>query len=187
MRRQHIVSEFNSIKTIKPIPIDSPATRMALLHLTLDPAVIAIDYFEEIPSPEGFISARCIFVRDGRGRHLLDIWSNPPAEKVIDIVRELEIPLWTISKETLTEEPQSTNESNVWKHRGHLIPVHFRMQVAAKLRRKPALPMNELETAIVGFKSVREPILALACASLVWIDLKTTALGPSSTVHRGNW
>lgn len=178
---------FHSVKTMKPVPMDDPETEKALIHLTLDRNVTAIDYFEQIQTGDAMINADAIFIRDHRGRHLLDIESKRISAQVARLAKELLIPLRTISKANLLEEPRSSNESEVWAHRGHAVPVHFRMQIVAELGRKRALRMSELEAAIVGFKSIRPSILALACAGVVQIDLDAAPLGPGSMVRSERW
>ncbi|WFU24969.1 hypothetical protein QA649_01590 [Bradyrhizobium sp. CB1717] len=178
---------FQSVLVTKPIPIDSAETEKALIHLTLDRNVTAIDHFDQIQTGDTIIKADAIFVRDHRGRHLLDIESKRPSEQVAEVAKEFLIPLWTISTASLLEEPRSGNESEVWSHRDHAVPVHLRMQIVAELGRKRALGMSELKAAIIGFKSIRRSILALACARVVQIDLEAAPLGPGSIVRKGHW
>ncbi|MDA9436285.1 hypothetical protein XH88_31730 [Bradyrhizobium sp. CCBAU 51627] len=172
---------------MRPIPIDDPQTEKALIHLTLDRNVTAIDHFEQIQRGDAMIKADAIFIRDHRGRHLLDIESKWMSKEVTEVAKEFLIPLWTISKASLQKEPRSSNQNEVWAHRDHAVPVHLRMQILSELGRRRALRMCQLQAAIVGFKSTRHSILALACTGVVQIDLEAPPLGPDSTVRSGRW
>jgi hypothetical protein len=172
-------STFHSVKTIKPIPANNVATNDALIRLTLDHTVVAIDYFEEIVSGAARIRADSIFVRNARGRHLLEILpSKRPSQQVLEVAQDMGIRRWTMTDAEIGEEPRHGNESEIWRHAGRAVPVHMRMQVLAALRKRRAVCMDQLLASLVGFGSKKEAVLALACAGIVRIDLDARPLGP---------
>lgn len=178
---------FHSVKTIKAVPANNLAIRDALIHLTLDHTVVAIDYFEEIVSGNVRIRADSIFARNASGRHLLEILpSKRPTQQVIEVTQGMGIRRWTMTDAEIAAEPRHGNEREIWRHAGRTVPVHMRMQILAELRKRGAVGMDELLASLVGFSSNREAILALACAGIVRIDLNAGPLGPRTLVSYGD-
>jgi hypothetical protein len=181
--RWNILYTFRSVKTIKAIPVDNVLVRDALIRLTLDHTIVAIDYFEEIVSSDARIHADSIFAKNARGRHLLEVLpAKRPTREVIELAQSMGIPRWTVTDSELAEEPRRGNEREVWRHARRPVPVHMRMQILAELRRRGAVGMDELLASLVGFPSPKESVLALACAGIVRIDLSRGPISPNTFV-----
>jgi hypothetical protein len=183
----NILYTFHSTKTIRAIPTGNAAVRDALIHLTLDHNVVAIDYFGEISSGNAFIRADSIFVRNASGRHLLEILpSKRSTQQVIDLTEGMGIHRLTITDAEIRGEPRHGNEMRLWQHVGRAVPVHLRMQILSAVHKRSAVSMGELLASLIGLGSTTEAVLALACVGIIRIDLNSGPISPHTLVRSGD-
>jgi hypothetical protein len=179
---------FVSAKTANPIPARHPALRDALIQASLDRQVRSIAYIASaLVAPKRFKLDAVVVQRDD-GRFLLDV---VPARRIRIsqeqrsaqlALTELDITPMILTAEDIRCEPRYANTRLVWSHRESPVPVGLRMRALQTLLDEGAMPLGELLKSIRSEVDPVPAILALACANLVYLDLVSQPLSPTTVV-----
>ena len=177
--RQRLPS-FSGAKLVSAIPHRERWHRDALIALSLDPSIEAIEAAEHVVNDKGVLFSL-------RVRHRIGGWAT------VEFVADEEDRRWrksdggtvTLSRETVLRSPAVEARRAIWAARAAIVSVADRWQVMTALSASTqGLPLAE----VVGTISSRsrdavEAICALACEAVIHIDV-ARGLVPEARVTR---
>ncbi len=178
-----------SAKTTKLVPVKCCLVWDALVQATLDPQVLAIEYVESAHVHCAPIQIDAIILQRQDGRVLLDV---VPARTVRDIDAEglvlmalaaMELPTLYLDAEDIRREPLCANSKTIWNYRLHSVDIRLRLNVLSILMDGGPMPLSHLIQAIHSDRDPGPAVMAMACSSLVEIDLADAPLGPATIVR----
>jgi hypothetical protein len=182
---------FVSAKTATPIPARRPARRDALIQASLDPEVCLIDYVASECIASEPVELDAVLVQRADGRFLLDI---VPARRIRDFGEErlaqialakLGLKPIVLTAEEIRREPRYANARLVWSYRDTPVPVGLRMRILQTLLDDGPMTLGELLKSIRSERDPVPPLMALACAGLLYLDLVSQPLRPATIVRYG--
>ncbi|WP_208867071.1 hypothetical protein [Bradyrhizobium sp. AS23.2] len=127
-------------------------------------------------------------MRRDDGRFLLDIVPTRRVRTSEELrsaemaLAELGLTPMVLTAEDIMRQPRYGNTQMVWAHRKIPVPVGLRMRALQILLDEGTMPLGELLKSIRSEVDPVPAILALACADLVYLDLTSQPLSPTSTV-----
>lgn len=174
---------FISAKTSTAIPARHPALRDALIQASLDPQVRSIAYVASTSVASKQVELDAVVVRRDDGRFLLDVVparSIRDVEKGLGALAELGLKQIILTTEEIRREPRYTNARLVWSYREIPVPVGLRMRILQLLLDDGPMPLGELLKSIRSDHDPAPPVMALACADLLHLDLVSRPLSPTT-------
>jgi hypothetical protein len=171
---------FQSPKTVTPIPVRHSSVQDALIQSSLDPRVRSIGYVASAVVAGQQVNLGAIVVQRDDGRFFLDL-VPVPARRVLDLdqlglvliaLETLRLKPWTIDVGELLREPRCSNARFVWLYNGHPVAREQRKRILEAVADKQPIRLGQLERTVRSRRG--DPfasIMALACASLVELDL----------------
>lgn len=177
---------FISAKTSTAIPARHPALRDALIQASLDPQVRSIAYVASTSVASKQVELDAVVVQRDDGRFLLDV---VPARRIRDVeekglvqiaLTELGLKRIILTAEEIRREPRYTNARLVWSYSAIPVPVGLRMRILQLLLDDGAMPLGELFKSIRSDRDPAPPVMALACADLLHLDLVSRPLSPTT-------
>jgi hypothetical protein len=185
----HFCSDlFVSAKTATAIPARHPALRNALIQSSLDPQVRSIAYVASTSVASEQVELDAVVIQRDIGRFLLDV---VPARSIRDVeenghaqiaLTELGLKKIILTTEEIRREPRCTNARLVWSCRDISVPVGLRMRILQVLLDDGPMPLGELLKSIRSERDPAPAVMALACADLVYLDLASQPLSPTTAV-----
>jgi hypothetical protein len=183
---------FVSAKTVAAIPTRSPVRLDVLIQASLDPQVSLIDYVLGTTDASRTIIRDGIILQRDDGQFLLDfvparLQSNSASDGCFQIASGKQpVKRLIISLEELTQEPRCSNARLVWSYRCRSVSIEMRMRILQTLLDDGPVQLGELLKSIRSHHDPAPAVMALACADLIFLDLKSYPLGPSTLVgYRG--
>jgi hypothetical protein len=180
---------FVSAKSATAIPARHSLLRDALIQASLDPAVRSIEFIASARvSAETAALNAIVLVRDD-GRYLLDV---VPARAVRDVeaeglaliaLDELGLKPLTITAEEIGREPRCANARLVWSYNGISVPIGVRMRILQVLMDDGPMQLGRLLKTVRSERDPAPALMALACADVLELDLKSIPLGPMTQVR----
>ena len=180
---------FVSAKCRTAIPLRHDLVRDALVQVSLDPLVRAIEFVLAARVRQAPVALDAIVVSRDDGRHVLDV---VPARPVRDVEAEglallalehLGLPLLTVTEAEIRSEPRYANARLVWQYRQYPVGIDQRMRILTVLRDDGPMSFGCLLKRILGPRDPSLAVLSLACADLLELDLVSVPLGPVTTVR----
>ena len=182
---------FVSAKTATAIPARHPALRDALIQASLDAPVRSIAYIPWASVAAEPVQLDAVIVHRDDGRFLLDV---VPARRIRDLeqqataqiaLAELGLKPIVLSAEEIRREPRYANARLVWSYRETTVSVGLRMRILQLLLDEGPMRLGEL---LKDIRSERDPapaVMAFACSDLVYLDLVSQPLSPTTVVRYG--
>jgi hypothetical protein len=133
-------------------------------------------------------AGKALVIQRGEGRFLLDV---VPARCVRDVeekglgriaLTELGLKQIILTTEEIRHEPRYTNARLVWSYREISVPVGLRMHILQMLLDEGPMPLGELLKSIRSEHDPAPAVMALACADLLYLDLVSRPLSPTTIV-----
>jgi hypothetical protein len=178
---------FVSAKTATAIPARHPALWDALIQASLDPQVCSIAYVASTSVASEHVEPDAVVIQRDEGRFLLDVVParSDVEEKGLGQVAFTELGLEQIilTTEEIRREPRYTNARLVWSYREIPVPVGLRMRILQMLLDEGPMPLGELLKCIRSERDPAPAVMALACADLVYLDLVSQPLSPTTIVR----
>ncbi|SFN44153.1 hypothetical protein SAMN05216573_11367 [Bradyrhizobium sp. Rc3b] len=180
---------FVSVKTRTAIPVRHLAMRHALIQASLDPQVRSIGYVASAWVASEVSSLDAVIVEREDGRYVLDV---VPARRLGDAEDEgpvliasdeLELEPLVLTAEEIAREPRCSNANLVWSYHDLAVPIGLRLRIQQLLLDERAMPLGQLLKAVAGESDPAAAVMALACANLLWLDLLTRPLDPTTLVR----
>jgi hypothetical protein len=88
-----------------------------------------------------------------------------------------------LSAVDIQREPVFSNSRIVWSHRLHPVAIGMRLQILQILSDEGPMSLSGLLSAVRSERDPGAAVLALACADIVELDLKSIPLGPMTPVR----
>jgi hypothetical protein len=179
---------FVSAKTTTAIPVRDPARRAALIQASLDGRVRSIAYIASAQAGSEPVNLDAVIVQRDDGRFLLDIVPTrrirtPEEQRSAEMALvELGVTPMVLTAEDIIREPPHANTQLVWAHRETPVPVGLRMRALQTLLDEGPMPLGELLRSIRSEVDPVPAVMALACANLVYLDLVSQPLSPTTVV-----
>jgi hypothetical protein len=189
-RRAASQSCFNSAKTPAPVRFDGAIVHKALVHLTLDPAVRAIDVITSVDVLGANVPLDAIVVHRADGRHLLDIVE---ARKIRDLddealvllaIEKLGLKTLTLDAAEIRRQPYATNCRLVWNCRNVNVQASDRVRILNALTEDGPMALGRLASEARWTTDAVGAVLSLACQDLVEVELQSSPLGPWTVVRQ---
>jgi hypothetical protein len=180
---------FLSAKTATAIPARHPALRDALIQASLDLEVRSIAYVASTSVASEQVELDAVVVQRDEGRFLLDV---VPARRIRDVEKkglaqialtELGLKRIILTAEEIRREPRYTNARFIWSYREIPVPVGLRMRILQTLLDEGPMPLGELLKSIRSERDPAPAVMALACADLLYLDLVSQPLSPTTIVR----
>jgi hypothetical protein len=180
---------FVSAKTATVIPARHPALRDALIQASLDLEVRSIAYVASTFVASEQVELDAVVVQRDEGRFLLDV---VPARRIRDVEKkglaqialsELGLKRIILTAEEIHREPRYTNARFIWSYREIPVPVGLRMRILQTLLDEGPMPLGELLKSIRSERDPAPAVMALACADLLYLDLVSQPLSPTTIVR----
>jgi len=181
---------FVSAKAATPIRFAAPIVKKALVQLTLDPSVHALQF---IPSAEVLgmpVQIDAIVVCRADNKHYLDVIE---ARKQHDLdeeglillaLEQLGLAPLTVSPADLRQQPYASNCCLVWNSRHLQVRASDKVRVLQALTEDGPMSLGRLAAETRWSPDPVGAILSMACQDLVEIDLASRLLGPETTIRR---
>jgi hypothetical protein len=184
------VRTFYSAKAAVPIGYKAGRVRIALIQLSLDPSVDAIEFVPtvELSGTEVSVDA-VIIVRDG-AKWLLDLVDERPIAELDEVglrllaAEKIGLPTFSITSADLDRQPYANNCRLVWLCQNEHVPAGDRVRILQVLTEEGSMP---LASAAEQCRSATDPVaavLSLVCADLLEADLESAPLGPETRIER---
>jgi hypothetical protein len=179
---------FISAKTIGAIPTRCALQFDALVQATLDAAVRSIEFVASVWVEGTQVELDAIVLGREDGRYLLDV---VPARPLRDFEREglvlialdrLALPSIVLNEADIRREPYFANSRLVWSYRMHGVGIAMRLRILQALAEESPMPLAQLLNTVQGDRDPAPAVMALACADIVELDLKSLPLGPTTLV-----
>jgi hypothetical protein len=178
---------FMSAKTTRAVPVRDALFEEALVQASLDPTVRAIEPLPRSPlSPLRREEAVVVVRVDGRFVLVVEAATTRSADAIIPPefrTDSPQLPKMVLTEAYLRSEPRCSNNRLVWSYRRRRVSAGLRFQIIQTLREDGPITLAELTSVVRILGNSCAPVLALACADLVELDLEAVPLG-SATVAR---
>jgi hypothetical protein len=180
---------FISAKTTSAIQTRCKLQSDALVQATLDPAVRSIEFIASACVQSTPVNINAVVVCRDDGRYLLDVVAARPLRDVegeglaLIALGELALPTIVLTAADIQRQPRFANCRMVWSYRLHPVGIGVRLRILQALAEDGPMPLLHLLAAIQGDRDPAPAIMALACADMVELDLKSLPLGPMTLVR----
>jgi hypothetical protein len=180
---------FMSAKTSCAIPTRCALQRDVLVQATLDATVRSIEFVASARVRSTSLDLNAVVLCRDDGRHLLDI---VPARTLRDVedeglaliaLNDLALPTIVLTAADIQREPVFSNSRIVWSYRLHFVGIRMRLQILQILSDEGPMSLSGLLSAVRSERDPGAAVLALACADIVELDLKSSPLGPMTPVR----
>jgi hypothetical protein len=175
---------FISAKTSTAIPARHPLVLDALVQTTLDPQVRALEFIPTATVGTSPVALKAIVVVRDDGRFHLDVVEARPVRNIeteglalLALDRLGLIPL-TLTAADIKREPRFGNSRLVWSYKLHPVGIGLRMRVLQVLLDDGPMTLARLLSSIRSERDPSPAIMAMACSSLIELDLVSQPLGP---------
>jgi hypothetical protein len=161
----------------------------ALVQATLDAAVRSIDFVASARVRSTSFDLNAVVLCRDDGRHLLDIVAARTLRDVEDeglaliALSELALPTIVLTAADIRREPVFSNSRIVWSYRVHPVEIGMRLQIMQILSEEGSMTLSRLLSAVRSERDPGAAVMALACADIVELDLKSIPLGPMTAVR----
>jgi hypothetical protein len=181
---------FTSAKTAAPVRFEARIVHKVLVHLTLDPAVRAIDVIPSVDVLGTNVPLDAIVVHGADDHHLLDIVE---ARKIRDLddealvllaIEKLGLKTLTIDAAEIRRQPYAGNCCLVWNCRNVKVPASDRVRILHALTEDGPMALGRLASEARWTTDAVGAVLSMACQDLVEIDLEAAQLGPWTVVRQ---
>jgi hypothetical protein len=179
---------FVSAKAANAIPTRHPVLRDALIQSSPDPQVRSIAYVASTSVASVQVELNAVVKERDIGRFLLYV---VPARSIRDVeenghgqiaLTELGLKKIILTAEEIRREPRCTNALLVWSCREVSVPLGLRMRILQVLLDDGPMPLGELLKSIRSERDSAPAVMALACADLIYLDLASQSLSPTTAV-----
>jgi hypothetical protein len=180
---------FLSAKTTGAIPTRGPLHWNALVQATLDPAVRSIEFVASARVQSTSIDLNAVILCRNDGRHLLDVVPARTLRHVEDeglaliAASELALPSIVLTAADIQQEPLFSNCRTVWSYRMHAVGIGMRLQIMQILSDEGPMSLSSLLSTVRSERDPSAALMALACADIIELDLKSLPLGPETPVR----
>jgi hypothetical protein len=180
---------FTSIKTGCAIPTQCRLQWDALVQATLDATVNSIEFIASARVRSISVDLNAVVLCRDDGRHLLDI---VPARTLRDVedeglaliaLSEMALPTIVLTAADIQRDPVFSNCRIVWSYRAHPVGIGMRLQILQILSDEGPMSLSGLLSAVRSERDPGAAVMALACADIVELDLKSIPLGPMTPVR----
>jgi hypothetical protein len=178
---------FVSAKTTRAIPVRCALFENALVQASLDPQVRAIE-----PFPRSALSPRprepaAVLVRvDGRFVLRVEEATTHSADAIVPQGFGTDgsaLPEIVLTEADLRSEPRCSNTRLAWSYRRRRVSAGLRFQITQTLREDGPMTLAQLMSVVRILGNSAGPVLALACADLIELDLGAAPLGPATVAR----
>jgi hypothetical protein len=179
---------FENSKCRVAVPKHDSLLLDAIEQAILDPSVrsvrhrVVTDELLQRLSPNGIVLSRA------EGKFLLVVFeqlqrrTDTEAARLADLLRSNGLSLLERDAVNIQTEPFYSNTREIWSRECYHVPLADRLRFAAALGEHGPLSIVDLEARARPSCDTLSAVSALACASLVRLDLRDTRIGPHTLV-----
>jgi hypothetical protein len=181
---------FTSAKTAGPVPVSSGVIGDLLVQATLDPAVRRIEFIRHhMVGARAVVVDALVFNVEG-ARKVIDVPGASQPRSIDDeglfliAAEELGLETLTITAAQICSEPRAGNSRLVWACRRWRVAAGDRVRILHVLSEEGEMTLPRIAVHARFSSDPVAAVLALACADLVELDLKSFPLGPETRIRR---
>ena len=181
---------FTSAKTAAPVRFDGHIVHKALVQLSLNPTVRALEFIPSAEVSGTHVPLNAIVVSQPDGQRLLDVVE---ARRLRDLdeealsllaIERLGLEPLTITPAELRRQPYATNCCLVWNCRNLRVHASDRVRILQLLTEDGPMTLGRLASEARWTTDAVGAVLSMACQDLVEIDLEAAPLGPWTVVRQ---
>jgi hypothetical protein len=158
------------------------------VQASLDPLVRSIEHVPSAVVAAEPVELDAIVLRRDDGLFMLDV---VPARRIrgarndglaATAIVKLGLTPLTLTAQELGCEPRCANARLVWSYNGSRVPFDLRMRILQILTDDGPMQLGRLLETVRSERDPAPALMALACADIVELDLKSVPLGPMTPV-----
>lgn len=170
---------FKCVKSTRAIPVTSPLFEDALVLVSLDPRIRAIE-----PIPRILPDTGVVLVCDD-GKFMLRVEPDRPSGRAINLsgsITPLILPEIVMTENYLRTEPRCSNNRVVWSNRHQRVSAGLRFQIMQILVERGPMTLGDLMSRVRILGNSANSIFALACSNVRELELTEAPIGTSTIV-----
>jgi hypothetical protein len=181
---------FTSAKTAAPIRFEARVVHKALVQLSLNPTVGALEFIPSAEVSGTHVLLNAIVVCQPDGRRLLDVVEARRLRDLDDealsllAIERLGLEPLTITPAELRRQPYASNCCLVWNCRNLRVHASDRVRILHAVAEDGPMTLGRIASEARWTTDAVGAVLSMACQDLVEIDLEATPLGPETIVRR---
>jgi hypothetical protein len=181
---------FASAKTAAPISYCDELARVALVQLSLDPSVDALEFVPNVEISGTLVPIDAIIIVRQDAKWLLDLVDSRPLAELDELglrllaTEKIGLPQFQITSEDLNQQPYADNCRLVWLCQSEHVPASDRIRILQAVGEEGSMSLIEAAERCRRAADPISAVLALVCADLLEAELKNVPLGPETRISR---